>query len=266
MDRHLNHDRIEESLGAFALDAMEPHEADEIRRHLEECPSCAAEVDGYHQVAALLGNTAGEAPAQVWEAIAAEIGQGRQRPRYRAPRVAGVSTQLSAERPDAGFATLRSIARRPWVLVAAAMVVAIALLSLQTVRLNDRIGSLNTTTAAVGINHLAQVALANPNAETIDLDSSRSATLTDAVVVILPSGEAYLVNKHLPALPANQTYQLWGRADTMLISLGVLGNHPGTVAFSVGRSSSYGAYAITAERAGGVVATTRPPVASSVPL
>ncbi len=82
-------------------------------------------------------------------------------------------------------------------------------------------------------------------------------------MVILPSGSAYLVNKALPALPANLTYQLWGKANGQLVSLGVLGNAPSTVALTVRPSSVYHAYVVTAEHAGGVVRTTHQPVATS---
>jgi hypothetical protein len=85
---------------------------------------------------------------------------------------------------------------------------------------------------------------------------------TEAEVVVLPSGAAYLVNMGLPALPSGETYQLWGKADTQLISLGILGNRPTKDAFSVGSSAKkYSAYVVTAERAGGVVKTTHQPVA-----
>ena len=63
MDRFVNHDDFIESLGAFALDAMDPDEAEAIRAHLAECPRCAEEVAQHHQVAALMGNVGGDAPS-----------------------------------------------------------------------------------------------------------------------------------------------------------------------------------------------------------
>ncbi len=75
MDRRVNHEEIKGALGAYALDAVEPSEAESIRRHLDECPGCAAEVAEHHRTAALLGTTAGgEAPTHLWGAIAGRLG------------------------------------------------------------------------------------------------------------------------------------------------------------------------------------------------
>ena len=131
------------------------------------------------------------------------------------------------------------------------------------VRLNDRVGSLDALNASSGLNHLVQAALGNPDAQKVDLESATGSGAMEAQVVILPSGIAYLVNTALPALPSDQTYQIWGRTDTQLISLGVLGNRPTKAAFSVGPLAKYSAYLVTAERAGGVVKTTHRPVAIS---
>jgi anti-sigma-K factor RskA len=83
---------------------------------------------------------------------------------------------------------------------------------------------------------------------------------------VLPSGSAYLVNNHLTPLPADQTYQLWGVVGGRAVSLGPLGNQPTTVPFTIDTSATVTAYAVTAERAGGVVVTTHAPVARSSTL
>jgi len=257
MDRFVNHDELTESLGAFALDAMDPEEADVVGRHLDECPRCAEEVAQHQQVAALLGNTGGEAPAHLWDEIAEKIGQPPRSGKLRA--IPGGSPGQPGGRVGG---RVRGIVRRPWLLAAAAAVVAIALLSLRTVQLNDRVGSVSAQSASQGLRSLARAAMADPSAKTVDLTSAGA---TAAEVVVLPSGAAYLVNQTLPALPADETYQLWGRASSRLISLGVLGSDPTTVAFTVGPSADYRAYVVTAEPAGGVVKTSHRPVAASPP-
>jgi len=266
MDRFVNHDDFIESLGAYALDAMDPEEAEAIRLHLEECPRCAEEVAQHHQVAGLLGNGGGEAPAHLWDEIAGKIEELHP--------IDGSRTVPIPVRPVPGGGSGRSpsparvggMARRVVLLGAAAAVVVVALLSVQVARLNDRVGSLDASSPSTDLNHLVQAALANPDAQKVDLASATVASATDAEVVILPSGTAYLVNKGLPPLPSDQTYQLWGRTDTQLISLGVLGNRPNNAAFSVGPSATYRAFLVTAERAGGVVKTTHRPVAESAAL
>ena len=63
----------------------------------------------------------------------------------------------------------------------------------------------------------------------------------------------------MPKLTAAQTYQLWGLTKQHTISLGVMGNNPKVVAFTVaGRPLGL---AITTETAGGVAVSTQAPAA-----
>jgi anti-sigma factor RsiW len=250
MDRFVNHEELIEALGAYALDAMDPEESEAVRSHLEECPRCAEEVAQHHGVAALLGNAGGEAPAHLWDTIAGKIGEA---PPSQPPRLVPTTASNTSRRlRSSGVA--RQITRRRWVVAAAAAVAVIAVLGVQTVRLSNRSGTLNA---------LALSALSNPSAHRVDLESASSARVTDAELVVLPSGAAYLMNKALPALASSETYQLWGRSNGQLISLGILGNQPTTVAFAVGPAARFSAYVVTAERAGGVVQTEHRPIAIS---
>ena len=43
-------------LAPYALDALEPHESERFATHLEECPSCQAELAGFQATAARLGD------------------------------------------------------------------------------------------------------------------------------------------------------------------------------------------------------------------
>ena len=52
----MTHDEVSELLGAFALDAVDGEEYEQIEAHLSECPRCRAEVDAHREVAAALGN------------------------------------------------------------------------------------------------------------------------------------------------------------------------------------------------------------------
>src|SRR5206468_3199328 len=47
-----------------------------------------------------------------------------------------------------------------------------------------------------------------------------------AADIVFLDGRAYLVRQSLPALPADETYQLWGKKGDTVISLGVLGPNP----------------------------------------
>src|ERR1700727_2602092 len=73
MERLTDHEDIEELLGAYALDAVEPDEVEMIERHLEVCPRCRAEVAEHREVTGLLGYVGYEAPAGVWDRISASM-------------------------------------------------------------------------------------------------------------------------------------------------------------------------------------------------
>ena len=73
----MTHDEIEEMLGVYALDALDAQERQEVDDHLASCPRCRAELAAHREVAALLGNPVGDAPAiapeDVWDRIASSL-------------------------------------------------------------------------------------------------------------------------------------------------------------------------------------------------
>ena len=85
----MTHDEITELLGAYALDAVSPEEAAEIEQHLTECPRCRAEVTAHREVAGVLGNLGGSAPAGLWSRIADELAIGSEGPLR--PSISGTS-------------------------------------------------------------------------------------------------------------------------------------------------------------------------------
>ncbi len=64
---------IEELLGAYALDALEPEEAALVEEHLRTCVRCSAEVARHHEVAGLMANSGGDAPGELWDRIAERL-------------------------------------------------------------------------------------------------------------------------------------------------------------------------------------------------
>jgi hypothetical protein len=142
----------------------------------------------------------------------------------------------------------------------------IALMAVQLGRLDSRVSQLSALAEQHGMSQAVQAALLDPNARRITLAGSSSGAATVAELVVLPSGAAYLVNSHLAPLPDDQTYQLWGVVGGRPISLGLLGNQPTAVAFTLDTAAHVSAFAVTAERAGGVVVTTHAPVARSAAL
>jgi hypothetical protein len=262
----IGHDEVKQLLGAYALDAVDPDELIAIRMHFASCPRCATEVAEHQQVAGLLANSGGDAPTHLWELIRAQI----ERPLAEQDDDSHVAAIASFRRPDksglhrVADPTHRSRSRGTVLTAAAAAaLVVIAALGVQVARLDNRVGHLQAASQSQGLVQAAQSALNQPQARLVILTAAHSTGPAVAEIVILPSGIAFLVDSHLPKLPGDETYQLWGRQGDQVISLGLLGSDPDDVAFRVDPSATLLGFAITAEQAGGVVRSSRVPVAVS---
>jgi anti-sigma-K factor RskA len=83
----------------------------------------------------------------------------------------------------------------------------------------------------------------------------------EAEFVLLPDGRGYLVTSRLPTLASDRTYQLWGLINGKPISIGLLGNKPSNVTFTVSGSKP-SLLGITVEPSGGTTTPTTAMVAS----
>jgi anti-sigma-K factor RskA len=246
-----------ELIGAYALDALEPEEAEAVAGHVASCPRCAQELDEHRDTVGLLAAAGVPAPAPpgVWDRIAGAI-EGD-----TGPQDTPVLASLGARRAKRSRWTLPTR-----VTAAVAAAAAAALLGLQTARVDNLDHQMHVLSAAArqpgGFQGLA-AALVDPSAQHLVLTSTRPGEKPLAQLVILPSGSAYLVGGRLAALPADSTYQLWSIIGGRAISVGLLGPHPTTVAFTVDPAAHARAYLVTVEPAGGVVAPTAPPIAKA---
>ena len=69
-DYNDDHDDIASLLGAYAIHATDSKEAKRVEEHLRECPRCRTEVDGFHEIAAAMGNSVEPVSAALWDRIA----------------------------------------------------------------------------------------------------------------------------------------------------------------------------------------------------
>lgn len=93
-DPHLN-------TGVLALDAMPDDEATEAVAHIEDCESCAAELAGFLETAALLGSVASEVPpAALRRAVLAAIAVTPQLPPVVGPHERHARQGPRHARPD----------------------------------------------------------------------------------------------------------------------------------------------------------------------
>ena len=255
----MNHEEIAELLGAWALDAVDSEEAAMVAAHLEVCPRCAQEVDGYREAAAALAFVGTTAPGGLWERIEARL-EEEPPPALDMARI----TRLPSATSDGGRVAGRTGTGRrrsgvvrigPWsvtgVRAAAATALAvaavgIALLGLQVQHLHTQVGHLASR---------SQFALPD-GAVRVNLRSPDRSTLVPAV--LSADGDGFVEVGNLPVLPPGQTYQLWAVTGGRRISIGVLGN-----TFDVSTFKAQGTIdllAITAEDAPGVEQSDKPPV------
>ena len=164
MDPTVTHDEVRELLGVFALDAVDPGEAAAIRAHLGDCPRCRDEVADYQQTAALLANTGGAAPAEVWDAIVVQIEQ----PATAVGEFPGLPRR--GRRPPAPGRRIRpGVVRRAAVLTAAAAIAVIAVLGVEVGHLNHRLNQVAAASDGHNMSAQALSALLDPAARRMTL-------------------------------------------------------------------------------------------------
>ena len=105
-------------------------------------------------------------------------------------------------------------------------------------------------------------ALATPGHKVVEL--SNEAQQPIAKFVMLPDGTGYLVKSHMPVLESDQTYQLWGIVNGKPVSIGVMGNSPGSVTFTMASSPAPTELAVTVQQSGGSLKPSKNFVASGL--
>ena len=233
-----SHD-LDELLGAYALDAVSPEEADRVEDYLAINPRAAAEVREHREVATMLAFTGMDAPEGLWSRIEQELDAPAPAPGPELARVMSIENAPSRRR----FATVA-----PWIASAAAA----AIVAVVAIGIADR--------ATAPTDPL----VAAYEAADADRDSAKATLVAEgssfeAVAVIDQDGHGRA--GELPALGADQTYQLWGVVDTGadepdVISLGIFGPNPELETFTT--ETPVVALAITIEDAPGVISDGNP--------
>jgi anti-sigma factor RsiW len=235
----MTHAEISELLAAYALDAVSPEEAVELEQHLAECPRCRAEVAAHLEVAGVLGNLSGTAPAGLWDRIAEELAIGSTGPSSSAHLGEAQPEPPAVPAPVIAIGSARSLrpvasghsgppqgAGRRYALLGVAASVAVALaivvgaLSAKVVNLNHQVGALSIAVLNPGVAAQATAAENDPQHVTVDLTG---ASAWSAKVVALPDGEAFLVPGKMPTIQSSQTFQAWALVGGKFVSLGVIG-------------------------------------------
>lgn len=261
------HASIEDMLGAYVLDAVDDHEAEEIRAHLTTCPRCRSEVDALREVASALGTMPAHtpAPAHLWDRIAARLHAPGSAPAARGapPPDDQVLRQLRQRLQTGGARGPR--ARRGLAAVAAAAVLVLlgflAAMGVELAHVENQVNQTRSALATRGMEGAVVAALANPRHTSTTLRAPDGRVLAQVVTL---DGRGYFLGSDLTPLAAGRTYQLWGLMGGRPISLGLLGSHPTTVAFTYG-SATPSEVMVTVEPAHGVVSPDQTPIARGRP-
>ena len=263
----MTHEEAQELLGAYALDAVDGDERVALEHHVSECVRCASELDGLREVAAALGNQGEPASQELWDRISARLYDdvdGARVPPIRALDLphADPSPSHSPTPVTAPVVALRTAMSRRARFGVAAMAVAAALLvgvlSVSLINANNHVSQL-TNALDLASRNVVDAALVTPGHVNVTLNDAHSVNVAKFVLV---HGQGYLVSSQMSTLPVGKTYQLWGIIDHKPISIGLMGNSPHEVSFSVEGTRLPTALAVTIEPAGGSVTPTSPIVAS----
>ncbi len=275
----LQREELQDLLGAYALDAVDDDEREQIERYLETDPRARAEVESFREAASMLAMSGADAPAGIWDRIVGEIdGEPRELGTSGADLFHPPELNITAGRDRSGHDVVtpisdgterresrrRSVALR-WVGVAAAVAAAlIAVLSVQVIRQNDRIDRLDVATRRDSVRQGAERAATAPGTRTVSLRSELGTEV--ASIVLRPSGTGYFVSQGLDAAPAGEVYQLWALVgdpkQSEAISAGVLGRDPRVVSFRF--SGPVNGFAVTKEQAPGVISSLQKPEATGL--
>ncbi len=246
----LSHHEIEELLGAYALHAVDPDEVAAVEGHLEECPRCRSEVAAHRDTATLLGNSGADAPEGLWERISSQLEEAPPPMRLNLPAPQGNVIPLAARRQGRGTRYIAAALGAAAAITVGVLGAQVVRQQDQVVRQQDQLDRFESTIAEGSLLNSVNVALRDPAAAKGELRSTDGELMASAV--LLPDGTGFLMAHDLPPLEGDRTYQLWGKTDSGLISLGLLGSDPGAIVPFSG-IDDIDSLAVTAEEDGGVI-------------
>ena len=193
----MSHDEASDLLGAYALDAVDGDEFTELEAHLETCPRCRAELDSLREVAAAMGNSVEPPPEGLWSQIALRLPE-RQEDDEPPPM-----PRLTLRGPLAvPHARSPAPTRRRRVMVTAIGAIAVAaaavavVLGIGLVRADNKVSNLQASGSGV-VRGGGRAPHARAPGGHARLEHARGGR---PQVVVLPSGQGYLVSSTLPAL------------------------------------------------------------------
>jgi len=241
--------------GSYVLDAISDDEREEFERHLQACPSCAAEVRGLRETAARLALArAVTPPARMEQRVLAATYQTRQLPPLSGDHLRTVRERRRVQAE--GVLALRRVSWPRRVAVAAAAASVAAAVSLGAVHLSTQ-HQLDTVRASGAA--IVRVVTA-PDAHVATARTSAGGSVT--VVTSAALRESVVSATGMAALPRDRVYQVWvmspaGARSAAARSVGLLQDTQ-LLAAAVTPGDRIG---ITVEPSGGTSQPTTTPIA-----
>lgn len=280
----LSDEELDQLLGAYALDAVDADEREAIEDYLSRSMTAREEVRNHYEVAMALATTPGQAPTALWDRIEANMmtsarpdaKPGFHLPVFSRPRDRRSWKPVRSPRNSGQAVTFPGLR---WAAPTAAAALLAATLATVTIRQHDTIKNLRTeVTAARTVarsdqarakeverllatstspERVIQQLLTTQGTAVAHLDTPSGESVVD--VIVAPNGQGYLVSKALPTLVAGHTYQLWGVAGNVVLSLGVFGSAPKTLEFAA--HERWTKFVLTEEKSPGVPTSSQPAMA-----
>ncbi len=223
MSDDLDHEEIQELLGAYALDAVDDRERAIIGAHLATCESCRVELEDHLRLAETMRRHAA-----------------------RMSPLASVEANGSAK-TNGGVSGSRSAHRWRFPV---AMAIALAIIGGLFAQGEIRFKQLETGVERIELLERTQLAATDPAAIVTTLRTPRNEPVLTVVSHAL-GGNSYAMNSKLSPLPKGQSYQLWRTEGGSEVPAVALGRRADAVMFSL--PSGVAGFVLTVE-------TTRAPV------
>lgn len=224
------HGDVKAQAAPYVLGGLEPDEKDAFEAHMATCAECTAEVQSLRSAAATL---------------AYAVPQRTPSPELR-ERVLGSFERSQA--PVAAARPVRSHSRNWWPL--AASLILVAAVGAYAVRLQMRVGDLQSSVAV----------LAAPDLVRIDLAGQPTAPASSGRALWSRARGMVFATSNLPAAPSGKVYQVWVVTAGAPISAGLVVPDPAgggmTYFYTPPDIPAPTAVAVTLEPAGGVPAPT----------
>ncbi len=249
MARELTPAELDELLGAYALDAVDGDEREQVDTYVERSDDARHRLAELRETAALLAYEGGApAPDELWGRIEDAL----------AVEPPGLVLPLEPARAARAERSNRGLVAKIAVGIAAASAVAAGVTAVvvsdEMSRQEDRLDEVAASVAHDGMRSAAEAAVADPRSTTLRLASPT--TGATATVVAMPDGTAFLMGHGVPHLDEGRTYQLWSitgdPAAPDMLPTAVLGRSVDVASFHAPEGSL--GYMISEERAPGVPA------------